>query len=101
LICNADSISANLSFSITDYFLPTAYVAYDYNYMKVNQLGGALTFQSPAQCYKFGISTDYSIQNNNLSFGFDISLNITGNGFGVTQNGTSPTSSGNGPPTGM
>jgi hypothetical protein len=68
--------------------------------MKVNQLGGAMTFQSPAQCYKFGVSVDYSIQNNNLSFGFDISLNITGNGFGVTQNG-SPTSSGNGPPTGM
>jgi hypothetical protein len=95
--CAADNVNANLNFSISDYLLPQAYIAYSYVAMTINDVGGSMTFQSPAQCYKLGISYDHSVQNHSSTIGFDVSLNITGNGFGLVQNGT-PTNPASAPP---
>lgn len=98
--CAADNVNANLNFSISDYLLPQAYIAYSYVTMTIDQEGASMTFQSPAQCYKLGLSIDHSVQNHSTSVGFDVSLNITGNGFGLTPNGTptNPASTPPGPP---
>jgi hypothetical protein len=49
---------------------------------------GGLLFQSPSQCWRATITAGYTLSNqlaanqSGFSFGFDMSLNLTGTGFG-------------------
>jgi LPS-assembly protein len=80
--CGTSNINSTINFSLSDYIMPSAYSEFSFISHQLNRAGAGLTFQSPAQCYKFAVNVDYTIQNREIAYSFDLSLNITGTGFG-------------------
>jgi hypothetical protein len=90
-----DNLTLSGSYSLSDYFLPTAYVSY--NFVGHNFLSGGilLQYQSPARCWKLTTTATYDINVlkpndnsllNGFNFNVDLALNISGTGFGgVTE----------------
>lgn len=71
-----------LNFSINDYVLPSARATYSFSKRQFITAGGGLLFQSPSQCWRFSTTIDYRIEQNRVEWGIDLSLNLTGEGFG-------------------
>jgi hypothetical protein len=71
-----------LNFSINDYILPSARAQYSFTQRQILTAGGGVLFQSPSQCWRFSTTIDYKVQENTVVWGVDLSLNLTGEGFG-------------------
>ena len=76
-----------LNYSLNDYILPTGTMSYGFE--PTPQLYGAslgLALQSPSRCWKMTASAIYTVGIPGISYGLDLSLNLTGQGFGgVTE----------------
>jgi hypothetical protein len=87
-------LRAKINYSISDYVMPTTHL--DYSFIQYGQngklpqwldVGAGLRFQSPSQCWKLDIGaqrTTCEKPPNNFCFTsqVDLSLNLTGSGFG-------------------
>ena len=92
---NTDFLALTGAYSLSDYFLPTAYISYNFVSHSFINGGVQMQFQSPARCWKltFNASYDSGIYQqgntsifNGFNFNFDLALNISGTGFGgVTE----------------
>tara|TARA_Y100000590_G_C15736751_1_gene1018788 strand:- start:1697 stop:3976 length:2280 start_codon:yes stop_codon:yes gene_type:complete len=76
------ALSAQMRFSINDYFLPEARATYDLINGKFNTVNGALSYQSPSRCWTVKTSLGYAVDQNGVQFDFSLGLNLTGDGFG-------------------
>ncbi len=80
------SMNGLLNFSISDYLMPFGTISYAFE--PIGQLLGAgfgAVLQSPSQCWKLTAGVNYSVTTG-TSYTFDLSLNLTGAGFGgVTE----------------
>lgn len=75
------SLTGGANFSLSDYILPSVNFTYDLiKFEWINTFLG-VQFQSPSQCWKFNIGTNYSLQTGS-SLQVDASINLTGSGFG-------------------
>jgi lipopolysaccharide assembly outer membrane protein LptD (OstA) len=88
---NTSNMNFSLAYSLSDYFLPSGNLSYDFIQHKFQSAGLQLSFQSPARCWRFGFNATYSISAlkadsdsllNGFGFTGDLSLNLTGSGFG-------------------
>lgn len=87
---NTSNMVFSLAYSLSDYFLPSGNLSYDFIQHKFQSAGLQLNFQSPARCWRFGFNATYNIgalKNDGslldgTSFTGDLSLNLTGSGFG-------------------
>jgi lipopolysaccharide assembly outer membrane protein LptD (OstA) len=76
------NLTGTFNFSINDYFMP--YASISYGFIPIGTLYGAsagMQIQSPSQCWKFTLAENYT-SGLGTSFAFDLSLNLTGSGFG-------------------
>ncbi len=76
------NLTGIFNFSINDYFMP--YGGINYSFLPTGQWFGptaGLKLQSPSQCWLFTTSMGYA-PTTGVTFGFDLSLNLTGSGFG-------------------
>jgi hypothetical protein len=80
--CGTLDLASSLSFSLNDYFLPTAYFDYSLVQHAPNTAGVGVAFQSPAQCWKASINLDYTVQTRSSSWSPALLLNFSGSGFG-------------------
>jgi hypothetical protein len=79
----------NAIFSLNDYIMPGASLTYDLLRDRWQQANTTLTFQSPSECWKLDLGL---YQNPCLTqeegwctnFRFNLSLNLTGSGFGLS-----------------
>ncbi len=84
------AVQAGFVFSLNDYIMPSFSAAYDLISSRWQVLNSVLTFQSPSQCWKFDINFSQQINPNVTrdnemyihNIGFNLSLNLTGSGFG-------------------
>jgi LPS-assembly protein len=85
-----DNLRMGVTYSLSDYILPSLSSSYDLVSRKWLSLDGAIRFQSPSQCWKFEVNgsryvcarsrpEDTGVCNR---IGVDLSLNLTGSGFG-------------------
>lgn len=87
------SLRFNSIFSVNDYIMPGASITYDLLKSKWQEANTTLTFQSPSECWKLDLGYYQSICERILptdsgwcgSFRFNLSLNLTGSGFGMTS----------------
>lgn len=78
-------INGGVTYSITDYILPTVSTAYDLLNRQFSRATITTTFQSPSRCWKLALVFNFDTSTS-WSFKPDLSLNITGAGFGgVTE----------------
>lgn len=70
-----------INYSLSDYILPSASTSFDFLTNRWLGAGVNLVFQSPSQCWKFSVGMTYT-RGQLLNWGFDLSLNLTGSGFG-------------------
>lgn len=78
-------------FSVNDYIMPGAAISYDLLKSRWQEANTTLTFQSPSECWKLDLGYYQSICEKIRpddsgwcgSFRFNLSLNLTGSGFGV------------------
>jgi hypothetical protein len=76
-------LSPAAAFSINDYILPTISAQYTWIGDPRWLLATAdLKFQSPSQCWVFDIGGTYTFPNQGFAVSFNLSLNLTGTGFG-------------------
>lgn len=79
------SMTGDLVYSINDFILPR--VSANYNFLepdpsrRITSLNAALTFQGPSRCWKFTVNLSDSVDRG-TAVSFDLSLNLTGDGFG-------------------
>ncbi|MBC7693723.1 MAG: LPS-assembly protein LptD [Methylotenera sp.] len=90
----------SLIYSLNDYVMPSISISYDLILRKWQEAISRVSFQSPSQCWKFDVSFAQRaapILNKDrdtgwdTSFGVDLSLNLTGSGFGGVSEVTSKT----------
>lgn len=87
---STSNLTFNMAYSLSDYFLPSGSLSYDFVAHKFQAAGLQLNFQSPSRCWKFGFNASYNIAAlkangsvlDGYSFTGDLSLNLTGSGFG-------------------
>lgn len=82
---STDNLVGAISFSVSDYVLPSINASYDFFKSRFLGAGINLAFQSPSQCWKLNLSRTYSISPTGgpkLDFGIDLAVNLTGTGFG-------------------
>lgn len=81
-----NNLTLATAYSLNDYLQPNAAINYDFvNHVFFNASAGLL-FQSPSQCWRMNLSGAYDINNHQPTFNIDLSLNLTGTGFGgVTE----------------
>jgi len=82
-------LNASITFSISDYIMPSAYGSYQLIRKKRGDIGAAVVFQSPARCWKFDISYKYYpciLPGNRESYCHlvnpNFTMNLTGNSYG-------------------
>ena len=76
------NLTSTLSYSISDYILPSFYSSV--NLLPGQRLlaaGLSVQFQSPSRCWKFALAVPYRIENG-LSYNVDFAFNLTGAGYG-------------------
>jgi LPS-assembly protein len=74
-----------ISFSINDYLLPSINGSFNSLTHQFLDWGGGLSFQHPSRCWRFGVTARrYRCVERDLCLdtGIDLSLNLTGSGFG-------------------
>ena len=84
------SVRFNTTFSLNDYIMPTAAVSYDLLSRRWQEANTTLTFQSPSECWKLDLGYYQNVCPKERpsdsgwcsSFRFNLSLNLTGSGFG-------------------
>ncbi len=90
------SVRVNAVFSLNDYIMPGFQIAYDMLRSRWQEANTTLTFQSPSECWKLDLGYFQTIAEKirpedtgwRGSFRFNLSLNLTGAGFGsVTDPG--------------
>jgi LPS-assembly protein len=87
-----DSISVNGVFSINDFIIPSASIVYDKLSSRWQVANTMLTFQSPSECWKLDMGYYQNVCPKERpddsgwchNFRFNLSLNLTGGGFGLT-----------------
>lgn len=85
------SLRFNSVFSINDYIMPGAAISYDMLRSRWQEANTTLTFQSPSECWKLDLGYYQSICEKIRpddsgwcgSFRFNLSLNLTGSGYGA------------------
>jgi LPS-assembly protein len=77
-------VSMGLNYSVSDYILPTFGMTYNLTSSQIASGTVGVQFQSPSQCWRFGVSTTLNRVNDGIQaiYGIDFSLNLTGSGFG-------------------
>jgi LPS-assembly protein len=90
-----NNLTLSAAYSLSDYFLPTAYASYEFINRRFLGAGATVSFQSPARCWKLSTSVNYDTNQiikdseslfNGVRFGVDLAINISGVGFGgVTE----------------
>jgi hypothetical protein len=80
------NLTGSFNFSLNDYFMPYGAISYTFLPDPILYGGSAgLQIQSPSQCWKFTATFNYDVVAKQ-SFAVDLSLNLTGTGFGgITQ----------------
>ncbi len=73
--------TARFVWSISDYILPQVNVTYSVIRHAVQSAGLMVQFQSPSRCWKFTVDLPYSL-GVGVAWNLDLSLNLTGSGFG-------------------
>lgn len=84
------SVRLSTVYSLNDYIMPGASVSYDMLKSRWQEANSTLTFQSPSECWKLDLSYLQSVCPKVRpddtgwcgSFRFNLSLNLTGSGFG-------------------
>jgi LPS-assembly protein len=79
------NIQGSATWSVNDYILPSINASYNALTKLYLEWGGSLSFQHPSRCWRFGISAHrYRCVQTGLctDAGIDLSLNLTGAGFG-------------------
>jgi hypothetical protein len=84
---NTSNLTGSFNFSLNDYFMPYGSISYGFvPFGTWYGYGFGLQVQSPSQCWKLISSVNYVVGNGTSWNGFDLSLNLTGSGFGgVTE----------------
>jgi hypothetical protein len=78
-----ENLQGSMSFSLSDYILPSASASYTWiGEPRWLSASASLKFQSPSQCWLFGLGANYSFPNKGVTVSWDLSLNLTGSGFG-------------------
>ena len=80
--CGTSDLLTQLNYSISDYFMPQAGLEYNFISHQFLAARGTLLFQSPSQCWRFALNGHYDISIHATLFDFDLSLNLSGGGFG-------------------
>lgn len=83
-------VRLNAIFSLNDYIIPAASVSYDLLSSRWQEANTTLTFQSPSECWKLDLGYYQNICPKERpedsgwcqNFRFNLSLNLTGSGFG-------------------
>ena len=78
-------ITTSMNYSLNDYILPTFGITYNLTSSQIAAGGVGVQFQSPSQCWRFGVNTYFTRGSNNelqAVYGIDFALNLTGSGFG-------------------
>ncbi len=87
------NLTGAVTFSLNDYILPRATFSKDFNSGKWLDATAALAFQSPSRCWRFEVSARRtlgpSLNDFNTTWSADLSLNLTGSGFGGVSQATS------------
>lgn len=84
------NVRMNAIYSINDYIIPGASVSYDMLKSKWQEANTTLTFQSPSECWKLDLGYYQNVCPKERpedsgwcsNFRFNLSLNLTGSGFG-------------------
>jgi LPS-assembly protein len=79
-------LRGTLTYSVSDYVLPSVYVSYDLITKRYQEAGASLRFQSPSRCWRIDLSARGTICRESAFCiqrpAVDLSLNLTGEGFG-------------------
>ncbi len=75
------NLNGKIKFSLNDYFMPTFEGSYNLYNRKFVSWQLNFQIQSPAQCWQFILQIPYD-RTKGLGYQFDLSLNISGQGFG-------------------
>ena len=82
----SSNINGSFIYSLSDYILPRMSVSRDFNAHKWLSVQSNVRFQSPSQCWRFEVGVVRRTCDKPLGycldFGVDLSLNLTGSGFG-------------------
>ncbi len=77
------NIFGTLNFSLSDYILPTGSISYGFEpNPTLYSASMGIQLQSPSRCWKLGTGLSYISGLPGLNFSLDLSLNLTGTGFG-------------------
>jgi LPS-assembly protein len=76
------NLTAALTYSLSDYVMPAVSASYSFVGNKFLKAASSITFQSPSKCWRFNVSSSWEIGTNPQLFNPDITLNLTGLGFG-------------------
>lgn len=76
-----ENLRAGMTYSINDYIMPSATTSFDLTSHRFLYTLAALQFQSPSRCWRFTLQYETDLRENKV-FSFDISLNLTGSGYG-------------------
>jgi hypothetical protein len=72
-----------VNFSLSDYILPRLSGSYSWiGIPRWLDASGSLLFQSPSRCWQFRVGGSYLFGNRGIVVAWDLSLNLTGTGFG-------------------
>ena len=74
--------TAALTYSLSDYVMPAISASYSFVGNKFLKAASSVTFQSPSKCWRFNVTSSWEIGTNSQLFNPDITLNLTGLGFG-------------------
>ncbi len=85
-----ENVNGTVNFSVNDYFLPKLGISYDLLVHRAVGANAALIFQDPSRCWKVELSGSKApcpvIKPDDTGYchkvGLDLSLNLTGSGFG-------------------
>jgi hypothetical protein len=78
---NTSNLVGTLNFSLSDYILPSASISYGFQESKLYGTNLGIQFQSPSRCWKLSTSIGYT-PGQNIGWNLDLTLNLTGTGFG-------------------
>lgn len=76
------NVTAALTYSLSDYVMPAISASYSFVGNKFLKAASSITFQSPSKCWRFNVTSSWEIGTNSQLFNPDITLNLTGLGFG-------------------